>query len=127
MLEGRSADGLRYDTRMRYMGRSAVCRTTTINEDLGQIGYIFSDKTGTLTANELRLRAVTVGHVHYGGPVGSPGGGSRQAKDSQEFAGLGGEDDDEEGGGHIVLTCNNEVCIFQGRPVRRHGSIGPFL
>ncbi|KAF4695891.1 hypothetical protein FOZ60_003058 [Perkinsus olseni] len=90
---------IEYDTRMRYMGQSAVCRTTTINEDLGQVGYIFSDKTGTLTANELRLRAITVGHVHYGGPVGSPGGVMREGdrSHSEEFDGLGDGEEEYEG------------------------------
>jgi phospholipid-translocating ATPase len=35
-------------------------RTTTINEELGQISYIFSDKTGTLTDNSMRFRKMSV-------------------------------------------------------------------
>lgn len=41
----------------------AEARTSTINEELGQIGYIFSDKTGTLTNNEMVFRRISVaGH-----------------------------------------------------------------
>ncbi|KAL8951349.1 MAG: hypothetical protein Q9222_002668 [Ikaeria aurantiellina] len=35
-------------------------RTSTINEELGQISYIFSDKTGTLTNNLMRFRKLSV-------------------------------------------------------------------
>lgn len=35
-------------------------RTSTINEELGQISYIFSDKTGTLTNNSMRFRRMSI-------------------------------------------------------------------
>jgi phospholipid-translocating ATPase len=37
-----------------------VCNTTTILENLGQINYVFSDKTGTLTDNVMRFRKLSV-------------------------------------------------------------------
>jgi phospholipid-transporting ATPase len=48
------------DKQMKH-DRAISCRTFTINEDLGQIGYIFSDKTGTLTQNRLEFREVSIG------------------------------------------------------------------
>ncbi|KAK6436738.1 putative aminophospholipid-translocase, partial [Oleoguttula sp. CCFEE 5521] len=44
-----------------------VVRTSTIPEDLGRIEYLLTDKTGTLTRNEMELRKVHVGSGSYGG------------------------------------------------------------
>ncbi|KAJ2821487.1 drs2 neo1 protein, partial [Coemansia sp. 'formosensis'] len=43
----------------------AEARTTAINEDLGMVRYVFSDKTGTLTENIMKLRAVMVAGFSY--------------------------------------------------------------
>jgi phospholipid-transporting ATPase len=43
----------------------ALCRTSSLVEELGQIEYVFSDKTGTLTRNEMEFRACSVAGVAY--------------------------------------------------------------
>ncbi|KAI1625085.1 phospholipid-translocating ATPase [Exophiala viscosa] len=47
----------------------AVCRTSSLVEELGQIEYIFSDKTGTLTCNMMEFRICTIGGIQYAGVV----------------------------------------------------------
>ncbi|CAD8196188.1 unnamed protein product [Paramecium octaurelia] len=44
----------------------AKVQTTTINEELGQVEYIFSDKTGTLTCNQMEFKYCIIGNVLYG-------------------------------------------------------------
>lgn len=41
------------------------CRALNITEDLGQIEYIFSDKTGTLTENEMEFKSCTIWGTNY--------------------------------------------------------------
>ena len=40
--------------------------TSTINEELGQVEYVFSDKTGTLTCNQMEFKYCIVGNILYG-------------------------------------------------------------
>ena len=47
----------------------AVCRTSSLVEELGQIEYIFSDKTGTLTCNMMQFRQASIGGLQYGDDV----------------------------------------------------------
>ncbi|KAG7032916.1 Phospholipid-transporting ATPase 1 [Cucurbita argyrosperma subsp. argyrosperma] len=48
------------------------CRALNINEDLGQIKYVFSDKTGTLTENKMEFRCASISGVDYAGESSGP-------------------------------------------------------
>jgi phospholipid-transporting ATPase len=41
-------------------------QSSNLNEELGQIQYIFSDKTGTLTCNVMDFRKMSAGDATYG-------------------------------------------------------------
>ncbi|ANQ11113.1 Phospholipid-transporting ATPase [Plasmodium coatneyi] len=49
-----------------YIYFNAVPRTSSLIEELGQIEYIFSDKTGTLTCNVMEFRKCAINGISYG-------------------------------------------------------------
>ncbi|XP_069483144.1 phospholipid-transporting ATPase IC [Ambystoma mexicanum] len=59
---------INWDLLMYYTQKDtpAKARTTTLNEQLGQIEYVFSDKTGTLTQNIMAFKKCTINGETYG-------------------------------------------------------------
>ncbi|KAJ9119842.1 hypothetical protein QFC24_005556 [Naganishia onofrii] len=47
----------------------ALCRTSSLVEELGQIEFIFTDKTGTLTCNEMEFRECSIAGTMYAAVV----------------------------------------------------------
>lgn len=52
----------------QHLKQSAVVKTTDVIEDLGQISYLFCDKTGTLTENAMSFKMCSIAGQMYGGP-----------------------------------------------------------
>jgi len=69
----------------------AHARNSNLNEDLGKVQYVFSDKTGTLTSNDMQLRQVNIKGITYGKrdfrleqfPLSERGFGALEAFDSK--------------------------------------------
>ena len=47
-------------------GISATVQQSGLNEELGQVSYIFSDKTGTLTCNSMVFKKMSIKGIVYG-------------------------------------------------------------
>uniref|UniRef100_A0A8D0GFG8 Phospholipid-transporting ATPase n=1 Tax=Sphenodon punctatus TaxID=8508 RepID=A0A8D0GFG8_SPHPU len=59
---------INWDIDMHYepTDTAAMARTSNLNEELGQVKYIFSDKTGTLTCNVMQFKKCTIAGIAYG-------------------------------------------------------------
>lgn len=59
---------MEHDLEMYYAATDTPmkCRTRTLNEELGQISHLFSDKTGTLTRNVMDFRKASIKGKVYG-------------------------------------------------------------
>ncbi|KAK2584751.1 hypothetical protein KPH14_007079 [Odynerus spinipes] len=61
----------------------AMARTSNLNEELGMVNYVFTDKTGTLTKNVMEFKRCSVGGKLYDLPTPSNGIDSPGASNSE--------------------------------------------
>lgn len=67
VVKFQQAQFINWDLDMYYAKTDtpALCRTSSLVEELGQIEYVFSDKTGTLTCNEMEFKMCSIAGTAY--------------------------------------------------------------
>ncbi|GAA5886239.1 hypothetical protein JCM6882_001576 [Rhodosporidiobolus microsporus] len=85
-----------------------VPKTWNISDDLGQIEYIFSDKTGTLTQNVMEFQKCAIGGVSYGEGITEAmlGAAKREGRDTSAF-------DPAQNAGHLAARKEQMVDIMR--------------
>lgn len=94
------------DTFMYYEKLDYPCtpKSWNISDDLGQIEYIFSDKTGTLTQNVMEFKKVTINGASYGEAYTEAMAGMRKRQ---------GINTDEEGARMRIQIADDKVKMLQ--------------
>ncbi|KAI9495722.1 hypothetical protein BDB00DRAFT_213054 [Zychaea mexicana] len=113
-----------------------IPKTWNISDDLGQIEYIFSDKTGTLTQNVMEFRKCTIDGVSYGQGVTEAALGAQkrlQGTGEKDFAGglddsesgVSMSQDDEDQMGHVKKQMyEKQQALFENTHVGSHPTFG---
>lgn len=108
-----------YDIYYEKTNRRTIARSWNLADDLGQIQYIFSDKTGTLTQNLMIFREFNVGSTTYRGDEEF---GNKQAQHFDEKAIH--TDDSESGSSRVTGDGNTKGGRVRVKPVG--AEVNPF-
>lgn len=112
------------DMKNQKDGRFSKAFNSTLNEELGQIEYIFSDKTGTLTSNNMEFQYFLVANELFGARESSQinlGTDSETDMDEQEDFGLKRQPTHIDTKNQVLFSFNDERV---GQYIRRQ-NLGP--